>query len=411
MSLQGPLLVVADAPALELVQALSAGGAFPIVESNWADSPTAFASVKPAAVIVAAPDAPPSDSAARMLCLQIATATGPLVPVIGVTEAGREPALPIALPADGTAPCDRLVARLQSVLRVREQHAAVLRRADAATAATLTATDALDEATVLIAGRGPLSQAIGHALGRVKTVGTVSVEGAARHLNGRDIDGVIVGEGLSPLMIDAFLAALADDARFRDLPVAVIGRIGHPIPAALPNVDHVEADARSIVARMLPMIRLHAFSARLARALAALDAGGAIDAETGLMTPDAFAHELGLAIAAASDRSQPLSLAHFSFDGLTARAAFDAARMVTRLVRTVDFAGRDETGAILMAFTQTDLRSAHVVARRIAGALKSAMPGPTQAVAANVTLATWKAGDTVDTLMLRVLGRHMVAAE
>jgi GGDEF domain-containing protein len=245
----------------------------------------------------------------------------------------------------------------------------------------------------------------------VKTVRTVSVEGAAKHLNGRDIDGVIVGDGLSPLMIDAFLAALADDARFRDLPVAVIGRLGHAIPATLPNVDHVAADARTIVARMLPMIRLHAFGSRLARALAALDAGGAIDAETGLMTPDAFAHELSLAIAAASDRSQPLSLAHFSFDGLDARAAFEAARMVTRLVRTVDFAGRDETGAILMAFTQTDLRSAHVIARRIAGALKSAMPGPAQAVAANVTLATWKAGDTVDTLMLRVLGTHMVAAE
>jgi hypothetical protein len=411
MSLQGPLLVVADAPAAELVQALSAAGAFPIVESTWADSPTAFASVKPAAVIIAAPGSPPSESAARMLCLQIATAKGALVPVIAATEPGHEPALPVALPVDGDAPFDRLLARLQSALRVREMHAAVLRRADIATADALTETDALDEATVLVVGRGLLSQEIATVLGRVKSVVALSVEGAAKQLNGRDIDGVIVGDGLSPLMNDAFLAALADDPRFRDLPVAVIGRTAQPIPAALPNVDPVDAEPRRIVARMRPMIRLHAFGARLVRALAAFDSGGVIDPETGLMMPDAFAQELGQAIAAAAERSQPLSLARFSFDGLEPRAAFDAARLVTRLVRTVDFASRDETGAILMAFTQTDLRSAHVVARRIAGALKAAMPGRPRGLAANVTLATWKAGDSVDTLMLRVTSTRMVAAE
>src|SRR6185437_6966666 len=99
-------------------------------------------------------------------------------------------------------------------LRVREQHAAVLRRADTATAEALTATDALDDATVLIVGRGLLSQEIASVLGRVKSVVALSVEGAAKQLNGRDIDGVIVGDGLSPLMIDAFLAALADDTQF-----------------------------------------------------------------------------------------------------------------------------------------------------------------------------------------------------
>ncbi len=32
-------------------------------------------------------------------------------------------------------------------------------------------------------------------------------------------------------------------------------------------------------------------------------------------------------------------------------------------------------------------------------------------LAVNVTLATLKAGDTLDTLMMRVVGSHMVAAE
>ena len=55
-----------------------------------------------------------------------------------------------------------------------------------------------------------------------------------------------------------------------------------------------------------------------------------------------------------------------------------------------------------------------MVARRIAGALKTTMLGShrtSQQVTANVTLATLKAGDTLDTLMLRVMGSRMVAAE
>ncbi len=85
---------------------------------------------------------------------------------------------------------------------------------------------------------------------------------------------------------------------------------------------------------------------------------------------------------------------------------------MTRLIRNIDFATRDEEGAILVAFTQTDLRGAHVFVRRLAGALKTTMltshPRP---FTANVTLATLKAGDTLDTLMMRVMGSRMVAAE
>ncbi|HEY6831328.1 MAG TPA: hypothetical protein VI251_02460, partial [Pseudolabrys sp.] len=61
-----------------------------------------------------------------------------------------------------------------------------------------------------------------------------------------------------------------------------------------------------------------------------------------------------------------------------------------------------------------DLRHAHVVVRRIAATLKNAMLAPQRRhdkVTANVTLATLKAGDTMDTLMSRVMGSRMVAAE
>jgi hypothetical protein len=80
--------------------------------------------------------------------------------------------------------------------------------------------DALDDATVLIAGRGPLYPALSVAMGeRVKMAGALSVEAAARHLNARDIDGIVVGDGFSPRMVEAFLTVLAQESRFRDIPV------------------------------------------------------------------------------------------------------------------------------------------------------------------------------------------------
>lgn len=39
------------------------------------------------------------------------------------------------------------------------------------------------------------------------------------------------------------------------------------------------------------------------------------------------------------------------------RASLDAARPMSRLIRNIDFATRDEDGAILVAFTQTGLRN------------------------------------------------------
>jgi GGDEF domain-containing protein len=420
MSLQGPLIVVAEKPASDLTQALSAAGAFPIVEAKWADAPTAFVAVKPAGVVIAEPGPPASEASARMLCLQIATAAGPIVPTIAFADDEHEAALPVALPADANLPPDRLVSRLQSAMRVRALHATVLRRAEMFAAQSgqlpeLPKSDALDDATVLIAGRGPLYPALSVAMGeRVKMVGALSVENAARHLNARDIDGVVVGDGFSARMVEAFLTVLAQEPRFRDIPVAVIGEAPADLIAALPNVDLVDGDPARLTARMVPLLRLHAFEQRLRRMLKSLEADGIFDPETGLLTHDAFWRDLGKAIAEASDRSQPLSIARFAFDGPTdPRASFDAARLVTRLIREIDFATRDDDGAILIVFSQSDLREAHVVARRIAGTLKSAMLTPQQgsdAITANVTLATLKAGDTLDSLMLRVMGSRMVAA-
>jgi GGDEF domain-containing protein len=421
MSLQGPIVLVAEHPAADLTQALSAAGAFPVVEAKWADAPTAFVTVRPSAVVIAEPGAPKSESSARMLCLQIATASGPIVPTIAVAHGALDAAIPVALPADASLPVERLIARLQSAMRVRALHATVLRRIETfgsqgGKLPLMPVGDTLDDATVLIAGRGPLYPALSVAIGeRVKMLGGLSVETAAKHLASRDIDGIVVGDGFSPRMVEAFLTLLAQDTRFRDIPVAVIGEAPPDFAEALPNIDHVDPDPARIVARMVPLVRLHAFEARLKRMLKSLEADGMFDPQTGLLTRDCFFRDLSKAIADASDRSQALSIARFSFDGAyDDRTALDRARLVTRLIRNIDFATTEDDGAVLIAFTQTDLRSAHVVARRIAANLKNAVSEPARPrdkVSANITLATLKAGDTLDSLMIRVLGSRVVAAE
>ena len=418
--MQGPLIVVAEQPAAELVQALSTAGAFPIVESKWADAPAAFVTVKPAAIVIAEPGAPANIASARMLCLQVATVNGPLVPVIARVCGDDDAAVPIALPADATLPVDRLLARLQFAMRVRALHATVLRRIELFTShdgklPALPVGDALVDATVLIAGRGPLYPTLSVAMGeRVKVAGALSVEAAARHLNIRDIDGIVVGDGFSPRMVEAFLTVLAQEPRFRDIPVAVIGETPPEFADALPNIEHVAADPARLVTRIIPLVRLRAFEARLKRMLKALDTDGVFDPQSGLLTRDSFWHDLKMAIGEAADRSMPLSVARFSFGkDLDERASLDAARLMSRLIRNIDFATRDEEGAILVAFTQTDLRNTHVTVRRLAASLKRMILAPQgeEPPAANVTLATLKAGDTLDTLMMRVVGSRMVAAE
>jgi hypothetical protein len=109
-----------------------------------------------------------------------------------------------------------------------------------------------------------------------------------------------------------------------------------------------------------------------------------------------------------------LSLARFFFEEpLDRRTSMDAARLISRLVRNFDFACRQDDGSILFAFGDTELRDAHVAARRLASVLKHTMlrtdrerPGISPAV----TLATLKPADTMHTLLARVAPRPVAAA-
>ena len=116
----------------------------------------------------------------------------------------------------------------------------------------------------------------------VGLIGTLSAETAARYLNSREIDGVILGDGLGLRVTDALLTVLAEDARFRDLPIGVLNNTAAD-DERLPNLVRVEGSPVRLVERVLPFVRLQAFEGHLKRMLKSLDAEGAIDPETGLL--------------------------------------------------------------------------------------------------------------------------------
>jgi GGDEF domain-containing protein len=217
-------------------------------------------------------------------------------------------------------------------------------------------------------------------------------------------------------MVQGLLAVLTQDARFRDLPIAVLGAgtVIDRFQELLVNLERVDSQPARVLDWMLPLVRLRAFEARLKRMLATLDAGGMVDPNTGLLTGDAFWCEISRAVDEAARRGAGLCVARIAFDADTSRrASMDAARLVSRIVRNSDFACRDDDGSILVVFTDTELRAAHVVAGRIAGLLKRTMLVSERAShrpQATVTLATLKPTDTVETLATRVGSRTVAVA-
>jgi PleD family two-component response regulator len=142
--------------------------------------------------------------------------------------------------------------------------------------------------------------------------------------------------------------------------------------------------------------------------LKSLDAKGMLDPDTGLLAHEAFWRDLNRAVGDAEKRGVGLSIARFSFDGNDRRISLDAARLVGRLMRQVDFACREADNSIFAVFTETDLRAAHIVARRIASVLKNTMLAPDAGkkggIDTAVTLATLKPTDSIDSLIARVVG-------
>lgn len=418
MALQGSFVVVADKSAPDVVEALRGAGAFPIIESDWAQAPAALSAAEPEAVVLADAGADARCSAALAKALaDRRKAERAFMPVVARAREDGSALVPDALTLAANAPAERILSRLGSALRIRTLHSTVLRRTRMLAARgelppELPRTDPLDEAAVLLAGRGRSYPALSVAVGEcVGVIGALSVESAARALHARDVEGIVIGDGFGPRIVEALLTVLAGDVRFRDLPIAVVG--GHPATVEafathLPNLDRIAEGPARLVERFMPLVRLHAFGERLRRMLKSLEAKGMVDPDTGLLGHEAFWRDLNRAVDDAEKRGVGLSIARFSFDGGDRRSSLDAARLLARLMREVDFACHEADNSIFAVFTETDLRAAHVVARRIASILKNTTMAPDRkhiGIEAAVTLATLRATDSVDSLIARVVGR------
>jgi len=281
MSLQGPVVVVAEEPSPDLIAAISETGAFPVIEASCAQASAAIAAADPCAIILADARASSDQHLGESLTRSMTRRT-PIVPVVACAAANDIPPYREALAMPIDAEPSAIATRLSSVLRVRALHASVLRRAEAARSAgqplpSTSASDPLEEATVILAGRGRTYPSLSIALGeQTGVIGVLAIEAAARYLKARDPDGLVIGDGFDPHNVDALLTVISEDSRFRDLPVGVIG---HPFDDDLRRLPHlvVASDPLCLVSRILPLVRLHAFEARLRRTLDAFVKDGVID--------------------------------------------------------------------------------------------------------------------------------------
>ena len=395
----GPVIAVSIGGEESVAQALSQAGLFPIIETEWSDACAAAAQLDPAAVVIAAQDAP-ADALESLALLLVDRQ--PYVPLIGIDfSADTLPENVIPFSRLGGHP-ERLVARLNSSLRVRSLHATLMRRLVGAQPSPASNGEFARDASVLLIGRGAAHPELSVALGEeVGVVGALSIEAAAKHLNARELNGIVLGDGFTARVMDAFLTVLSEDARFRNLPVIVTS--DHLASSyQLPNLEIVSGSAGRVAAYALPMIRQNAFEVRLGRMLQSIEADGLLDPRTGLLTWEAFERDLTRTIRDALAQGSALSVTRFSFEA--ERARVDGARILSRLMRKTDFgASCPDDLSILAVFTETEARAAQGIARRLASVmrhtthrLQEVQTGP------DVATASLLPADTLDALLARL---------
>jgi hypothetical protein len=404
MSQQGPIIVVSTAGRPSFADALDAAGIFPVIDVSWADASRAVEQLQPAAVLIAMSES--AEPGIEGLAKRVAERR-PYLPLIAIDpEFSFKNTLPpnaIRFAQTEGHP-DRLIARLRAMLRVRTLHATVMRRLDSDPVAPLPEFGTVDGATVLLVGRGSCYPALSVSLGeRMGVVGALSIEAAAKHLNVREIDGILLGEGFSTRVMDAFLTVLAEDSRFRNLPI-VLTSDELELAYELPNLEIMLGEPDQVAANAAPLIRLHVFEAHLGRTLRSIDAGGLLDPRTGLLTPAAFHRDCATAVYQTLSRGGGLSVARFAFDPADERGQLDGARIISRLMRQMDFGALMEGGSIIVAFPETDLRTAHMIARRLSSVMRHTAHGKQDNRRSEpvVTLATLLASDSAKSLLARL---------
>ncbi|HKS63321.1 MAG TPA: GGDEF domain-containing protein, partial [Xanthobacteraceae bacterium] len=257
MSLSGPIVVVADENSA-VREALAQGGNLPCRHATRAQAAGAIAKAKPSAVILAGAEPDPDYALAQRCADAVDACDGSIIPILAVTQEDV-PAYPLALPIAADEVARRLVPRLRAALRVRALHATVLRRietlTDPADVPDTVDYDPIEDATVLVAGRGRNYPALTVAIGeRMGLIGALAVETARSYLNAREVDGIVIGDGFNRAVVDDFLNELGADPRWRDLPV--IAPRGSAIDAErLPNAEQFSGDPEAVAARIVPFAR------------------------------------------------------------------------------------------------------------------------------------------------------------
>jgi hypothetical protein len=406
MSQQGPIIVVSTAERPSFASALDDAKLFPVIDASWADASHAVQQLAPAAVLVALSET--AESSLKALARQLA-AMKPYVPLIVIDPSTRLPenAMPFSQRGGNF---DRLIARLSAALRVRTLHSTVLRRLEDAPP-PVADSDPPCDGTVLLIGRGASYPALSMSLGgRMGVVGALSIEAAAKHLNTRDIDGIVLGEGFTARVEDAFMTVLAEDVRFRNLPV-VITSDGMAPGCDLPNLEIISGEPTHIAANALPLIRQHAFEAHLSRTLRSIEAGGLLDPRTGLLAPAAFNRDFATAVYQNLSQGGGLSVARFAFDRENPRAPLDGARILSRLMRQMDFGALQDDGSVIVVFAATDLRTAHMIARRLCSVMRHTSHSKRDTgTEPAVTIATLLPSDSATSLLARLYDEARRAA-
>ena len=86
MALLGPMVVVAESSAADLVDVLAKAGAFPISEARWGDVPAVVNEIQPVALAIADPRGNPSPPHLRAAIHCIEARGGPIMPVVALVE-------------------------------------------------------------------------------------------------------------------------------------------------------------------------------------------------------------------------------------------------------------------------------------------------------------------------------------
>ena len=136
-----------------------------------------------------------------------------------------------------------------------------------------------------------------------------------------------------------------------------------------------------------------------------------LDPRTGLLTQAAFNRDFATAVYQTQQRGGGLSVARFSFGQSYERTQLDGARIVSRLMRQMDFGAMQDDGSIVVVFAETDLRNAHMIARRLSSVMKHTIHTSRESRAEpDVTVATLLAADSAKSILARLTDQARRAA-